>query len=230
MWQADPEDVKILDVRTPEEWVFTGHAPMATNIPFAFLAYAWDDEKKGFPWELNPDFVDLVKAWFAPDDTLLVSCRSGGRATMAINMLAAAGFTNSYNILDGMEGSRVDDQDIPDHPGDRRPSSSEKGSDAPIRTTEHADEPCPRSAQCRRHSADAAKRGGSRAPGASVSARVRRLLRGSRSASRSSFYAACSCAIGSITSGSASWASPAGRKRSTSNAAAAAHPAPTRRP
>ena len=29
MWQADPEGVKILDVRTPEEWVFTGHAPMA---------------------------------------------------------------------------------------------------------------------------------------------------------------------------------------------------------
>ena len=35
MWQADPEGVKVLDVRTPEEWVFTGHAPMATNIPFA---------------------------------------------------------------------------------------------------------------------------------------------------------------------------------------------------
>jgi rhodanese-related sulfurtransferase len=111
LWQADPEGVKILDVRTPEEWVFTGHAPMATNIPFAFLAYAWDEEKKGFPWEVNPEFVDLVKAGFAPDDTLLVACRSGGRAAIAINMLAAAGFTNTYNILDGMEGSRVDDPD-----------------------------------------------------------------------------------------------------------------------
>ena len=40
MWRADPEGVKILDVRTPEEWVFTGHAPMTVNIPFAFLAYA----------------------------------------------------------------------------------------------------------------------------------------------------------------------------------------------
>ena len=111
MWEADPEGVKILDVRTPEEWVFTGHAPMATNIPFAFLAYAWDDGKKGFPWELNPDFVERVRARFAADDTLLVSCRSGGRAALAIDMLAAAGFTNAYNILDGMEGSRVDDPD-----------------------------------------------------------------------------------------------------------------------
>jgi hypothetical protein len=30
---------------------------------------------------------------------------------MAINMLTAAGFTNAYNILDGMEGGRVDDPD-----------------------------------------------------------------------------------------------------------------------
>ena len=30
---------------------------------------------------------------------------------MAIDMLAAAGFTNAFNILDGMEGSRVDDPD-----------------------------------------------------------------------------------------------------------------------
>ena len=67
MWQADPEGVKILDVRTPEEWVFIGHAPMATNIPFAFMAYVWDDEKKGFTWSLNPDFVELVKERFSPD-------------------------------------------------------------------------------------------------------------------------------------------------------------------
>ena len=88
MWQADPEGVEILDVRTPEEWVFTGHAPMATNIPFAFMAYVWDDQKKALPWSLNPDFVKLVMARFSPEDTILVSCRSGGRAAMAINVLA----------------------------------------------------------------------------------------------------------------------------------------------
>jgi len=109
MWQADPEGVKILDVRTPEEWVFTGHAPMATLVPFAFLAYVWDDGKQGFPWVLSPDFVRLVEERFTYDDTLLVTCRSGGRAALAINMLAKAGFTQAYNILDGMEGSRVSD-------------------------------------------------------------------------------------------------------------------------
>ena len=93
MWQADPEGVKILDVRTPEEFVFTGHPPMAWNIPFAFLAYEWNDEKKAFPWGLNKGFLEAVQEPLRPDDTILVSCRSGGRAAMAINLLAAAGFT-----------------------------------------------------------------------------------------------------------------------------------------
>ncbi len=111
MWQADPEGVTVLDVRTPEEWVFTGHPPMAVNIPFATLAYVWDEEKRALPWSLNPHFVETVLERFKPDDTLLVTCRSGGRAAMAINMLAAAGFTHAFNILDGMEGSRVEDPD-----------------------------------------------------------------------------------------------------------------------
>ena len=111
MWQADPEGVKILDVRTPEEWVFTGHPPMATLVPCAFLAYVWDEKKQGFPWSMNPDFVALVKERFSEDDTLLVTCRSGGRGAMAVNMLAAAGFTKAYNILDGLEGDKVHDPD-----------------------------------------------------------------------------------------------------------------------
>jgi rhodanese-related sulfurtransferase len=111
MWQADPADVKILDVRTPEEWVFVGHAPMATNIPLAFLAYVWDDQKKGFSWSLNPGFVHLAKERFGLTDTILVSCRSGGRSAIAINQLAEAGFSNVFNILDGMEGSKVEDPD-----------------------------------------------------------------------------------------------------------------------
>lgn len=111
LWQADPEGVKLLDVRTPEEWVFVGHAPMAVNVPVAFMAYLWDDAKRGYPWELNPDFVTLVQEQFSSEDTVLVSCRSGGRSAIAIGQLASAGFTNAYNVLDGMEGSKVDDPD-----------------------------------------------------------------------------------------------------------------------
>ena len=95
--------------------------PDGDEHPFAFLAYAWDSEKKGFPWELNPDFIDLVKEWAEPDERILVSCRSGGRSAMAINQLAAAGFANVYNILDGMEGSKVDDRErVPRHAAEER--------------------------------------------------------------------------------------------------------------
>ena len=65
MWQADP-GLKILDVRTPEEFVFVGHAPMATNIPFALQTYEWDPEKGSLRWELNPEFVAAVQAWPGP--------------------------------------------------------------------------------------------------------------------------------------------------------------------
>ncbi len=34
MWKADPENVTIIDVRTPEEFAFVGHAEMAWNVPF----------------------------------------------------------------------------------------------------------------------------------------------------------------------------------------------------
>ena len=55
--------------------------------------------------------MQAVQRWAKPDDTILVSCRSGGRAAMAINALAKAGFTRAYNTLDGMEGSKVKDPD-----------------------------------------------------------------------------------------------------------------------
>ena len=44
-------------------------------------------------------------------DTLLVSCRSGGRSAMAINALAKAGYAAAWNIVDGMEGGQVKDPD-----------------------------------------------------------------------------------------------------------------------
>lgn len=108
-WQADPEKVKVLDVRTPEEYIFIGHAEMAWNIPLAFQTYEWDESKEHYSIEPNAGFVDLVKDQFGPEDTIMVTCRSGGRSAMAINILAKNGFKNLYNIIDGMEGDTVKD-------------------------------------------------------------------------------------------------------------------------
>ena len=108
-WKADPENITILDVRTTEEYLYVGHAPMAWNVPLASQTYQWDPDKQYFTFQPNADFISQVMEFAEPTDTLLVMCRSGGRSAMAVNKLAAAGFTQVYNITDGMEGDTVTD-------------------------------------------------------------------------------------------------------------------------
>ena len=69
----------------------------------------WDSEKGHFAMQPNPDFISQVKEIAEPTDTVLVMCRSGGRSAHAVNLLAEAGYTNVYNITDGMEGDAVKD-------------------------------------------------------------------------------------------------------------------------
>jgi rhodanese-related sulfurtransferase len=110
-WQADPDNITVLDVRTTEEYLYVGHAPMAWNVPLASQTYEWDAEKQYFGFQPNPAFIAQVKEIAGVTDTILVMCRSGGRSAMAVNGLAVAGFTNVYQIVDGMEGDAVKDPD-----------------------------------------------------------------------------------------------------------------------
>ena len=121
MWEADPEGVNILDVRTFEEYIFVGHLEMARNIPLVFPKFDPpdpDDPESGHSMpgrppgcygEFNPEFVPTAREQYSPTDTILVYCATGGRGAMAVNQLAEAGFTNVYNIITGLEGDRVDD-------------------------------------------------------------------------------------------------------------------------
>ena len=111
MWQAAPDKVKIIDVRTPEEYALIGHPEMAWNIPYGFITYQRVDGTFEHGARLNPDFVAEVKSIAQPTDTLLLTCRSGDRSARAVNLLAAAGFTDVYTITDGMEGDKVEDPD-----------------------------------------------------------------------------------------------------------------------
>jgi rhodanese-related sulfurtransferase len=110
-WQATPDKVKIIDVRTPEEYLFVGHPTMAWKIPVALQSYEWDAAKKQFPMTPLPDFATRVSGIANADDTLMLMCRSGGRSAIAVNMLAKAGFKNVYNVIDGMEGDANADSD-----------------------------------------------------------------------------------------------------------------------
>ena len=108
-WKAAPDKVKVIDVRTPEEFALIGHPEMAWNIPLGFITYERKDGKTQHGVRMNAGFVAEVKKLAQPDDTLLVLCRSGGRSAMAVNQLAAAGFKYAYNVVDGMEGDKVRD-------------------------------------------------------------------------------------------------------------------------
>ena len=103
-WQAAPEEVMILDARTPEEYLFVGHPTMAWKIPVISQSYEWDAQQGKFPMRLLEDFVARVNEVAKPEFTIMVMCRSGGRSAIAVNLLAQAGFKNVYNIVDGMEG------------------------------------------------------------------------------------------------------------------------------
>lgn len=109
MWKANPNKVKILDVRTYEEYIYIGHPAMAWNIPLMFQTNEWDAEKNHFTMKPNADFLKKVKELFQTGDIILITCRSGSRSAFAVNQLAEAGFKTVYNITDGVEGDIIND-------------------------------------------------------------------------------------------------------------------------
>jgi rhodanese-related sulfurtransferase len=108
-WRDSPQDVKIIDVRTPEEYIFVGHPAMAWNVPLKFIEHRWDADKKKPVMRTNPDFVEQVKRIASPDDVVLVTCRSGQRSAPAVDLLAKAGYKKAYSVVDGVEGDKVKD-------------------------------------------------------------------------------------------------------------------------
>jgi rhodanese-related sulfurtransferase len=108
-WHVDSEKVVVLDVRTPEEYIFVGHAPMARNIPVRVLNQELTAKKRRPAMEMNSAFVSQVRRDYKVTNTILIMCRSGGRSALAVNLLAEAGFRKVYNIIDGFEGDAVKD-------------------------------------------------------------------------------------------------------------------------
>ena len=107
-WKAAPDTVKVIDVRTPEEYAFVGHAEMAWNIPVAFVTYQRKDGKTEYGARPNPDFVAEIKKLAArpiPSAPVPVrwSLRDGRQPARS------RGFKNVYNVTDGFEGDKVDD-------------------------------------------------------------------------------------------------------------------------
>lgn len=87
---------KLVDVRTRAEWDFVGRISGAIEIE-------WESYPAGKP---NPDFLKQLKERVPVDAPVLFICRSGNRSHHAAVAAAAAGFDQSYNVLEGFEGKK----------------------------------------------------------------------------------------------------------------------------
>jgi rhodanese-related sulfurtransferase len=109
------QKVPLVDVRTVQEYQFVGHVPGAYNVP-AFLWGRWDDRKKSFALDPNPEFVAQFSARFPDRNAAVVlMCRSGHRSAKAARLLVAAGYARVYQMWEGFEGIIVTEKDLPSY-------------------------------------------------------------------------------------------------------------------
>jgi len=91
---------KLVDVRTKPELLYVGKVPGS-------LAVEWQTYPGS---QQNPDFLRQLAQVAKPEDTLLFLCRSGVRSHGAAAAAAQAGWRESYNVLEGFEGAKDDEQ------------------------------------------------------------------------------------------------------------------------
>jgi len=96
---AQQQGAVYVDVRSQMEFE-RGHPAGATNVPLL------DHDPNSGQMMPNPDFMQVMKANFAPDTPLLIGCQVGGRSMRAASMLEAFGFTDVTNVKGGYGGAR----------------------------------------------------------------------------------------------------------------------------
>jgi rhodanese-related sulfurtransferase len=91
---ASKGKIKLIDIRTPEEWRETGVAPGATRLNM--------NHPGG-----GPGFTEELLKQTGGDKNAPVGliCRTGNRTTQVQRYLEAQGFTKVYNVKEGMAGS-----------------------------------------------------------------------------------------------------------------------------
>jgi rhodanese-related sulfurtransferase len=113
MIKANPAKVLFVDVRTPEELYFVGHAEgVDKNIPLKYVDYSRTNKKgKGFASAKNPNLMKeldaAVKAkGLTKNDPVIFICRSGDRSAFAATTAYKNGYTKAYTVVTGTEGDK----------------------------------------------------------------------------------------------------------------------------
>lgn len=86
----------LVDVRTHAEWDYVGRIPGSIQIE-------WQTYPGSQP---NPNFLNELQAQADKQAVVMFLCRSGGRSHAAAAVAAQAGYSHSYNVLQGFEGDK----------------------------------------------------------------------------------------------------------------------------
>jgi len=92
----EKEGYVYLDVRSIPEFD-QGHPTGAYNVPLLHMTPGGMDS--------NPDFLDVVKKTFPPDQKIVVGCKAGGRSLRAAQQLEQAGYTQVVDQRAGFVGA-----------------------------------------------------------------------------------------------------------------------------
>ena len=87
---------KLVDVRTRAEWDYVGRIPGSVQIE-------WQTYPGSQP---NPNFLNELQAQADKHSVVMFLCRSGARSHAAAAVAAHAGYSRSYNVLQGFEGDK----------------------------------------------------------------------------------------------------------------------------
>ena len=91
---------KLVDVRTKPEILYVGRIPGA-------LAVEWQT----YPGNReNPEFLAELSAAVPKDQPVMFLCRSGARSHSAAEAATRAGWKEAYNVLEGFEGNKDENQ------------------------------------------------------------------------------------------------------------------------
>jgi len=100
-WELVRDGAVLVDVRTVGEWQQIGvpdTSELGAETHFIEWVHAGGIPNEAFLDQLNAIEIDK-------DQTVLFLCRSGQRSIGAAMTATQAGYTNSYNVLQGFEGS-----------------------------------------------------------------------------------------------------------------------------
>ncbi len=100
---SDNPQAVLVDVRTDAEWRFVG-VPDLSSLGRDVVYVEWNKSNGQHNNSFLAELQDKIPSTDEGERPVVFLCRSGNRSIGAAEVATEAGFTPSYNVLDGFEG------------------------------------------------------------------------------------------------------------------------------